>query len=213
VTSSGKIDWLVTAGLLVLSVVPIAAGTVRVFELGAGTEITPNNARFFAAPLPFVLHIFSATVYCVLGAFQFNAGLRRRKLGWHRVSGKILVPCGLVVALSGLWMTLFYPTGIESPAKFDGQFLSAIRLLVGTAMAAFLCFGFAAVRRHDIAQHSAWMIRAYALGLGAGTQVLTHLPWFIFPSIQGEMARTLFMSAGWAVNLGVAQWLIWRWPR
>lgn len=210
-TSPGKTDWLVTAGLLALSVIPIAAGTVRVFELGVGTEITPKNARFFSVPLPFVLHIFSATVYCVLGAFQFNASFRRRKLGWHRVSGQILVPCGLVVALSGLWMTLFYPTGIESPEKFDGQILSAIRLLVGTAMAAFLCFGFAAVRRHDIAHHSAWMIRAYALGLGAGTQVLTHLPWFLFPSIQGEMARTFFMSAGWAINLGVAQWLIWRW--
>lgn len=210
-TSPGKTDWLVTAGLLALSVIPIAAGTVRVFELGVGTEITPKNARFFSVPLPFVLHIFSATIYCVLGAFQFNASFRRRKLGWHRVSGQILVPCGLVVALSGLWMTLFYPTGIESPEKFDGQILSAIRLLVGTAMAAFLCFGFAAVRRHDIAHHSAWMIRAYALGLGAGTQVLTHLPWFLFPSIQGEMARTFFMSAGWAINLGVAQWLIWRW--
>ncbi len=45
------------------------------------------------------------------------------------------------------------------------------------------------------------MMRSYALGLGAGTQVLTHLPWYLFPSIHGELARTLFMAAGWGINL------------
>jgi hypothetical protein len=54
------------------------------------------------------------------------------------------------------------------------------------------------------------MMRSYALGLGAGTQVFTHLPWFLFPSIRGELARTLFMGAGWAINVGVAEWLISR---
>ncbi|HEX6941819.1 MAG TPA: hypothetical protein VF128_02760 [Gemmatimonadaceae bacterium] len=29
------------------------------------------------------------------------------------------------------------------------------------------------------AEHGDWMIRAYAIGMGAGTQVLAHLPWFI----------------------------------
>jgi hypothetical protein len=51
------------------------------------------------------------------------------------------------------------------------------------------------------------MVRAYALGLGAGTQVFTHIPWFVFPSIQGEMARTLCMAAGWLINVAVAEWL------
>ena len=105
-------------------------------------------------------------------------------------------------------MTQFYPTGGEPPASFDGPILYGIRLLVGLAMALFICLGFVAVRRRDIQQHRAWMMRAYALGLGAGTQVLTHLPWFLFPSIQGELARTLFMGAGWAINVAVAEWLI-----
>jgi hypothetical protein len=56
------------------------------------------------------------------------------------------------------------------------------------------------------------MIRAYALGLGAGTQAFTHLPWFLIPSIQGELARTLCMAAGWAINLAIAEWMIWREP-
>ena len=207
-TSSTKSDWLIPAGLIALSFIPIAAGTFRMVQLGAGAEITPDNARFFAAPLPVVLHIVSTVIYCVLGAFQFSPSFRRRKPNWHRAAGRMLIPCGLVAALSGLWMTQFYPRGIDPPTSFDGPFLYAIRLLAGSAMALFLCLGFAAVQRRDIPRHRAWMMRGYALGLGAGTQVFTHLPWFLFPSIHGELARTLFMGAGWAINLAVAEWLI-----
>jgi uncharacterized membrane protein len=210
VTTSERNDWFLVAGLLALSSIPIAAGSVRVFQLGIGAEVTPENARFFTKPLPFLLHIFSATLYCVLGAFQFSTSLRRRKLNWHRAAGRILIPSGLVVSISGLWMTVFYPIGVEPPASFDGPFLFAIRLLVGIAMAWFLCLGFVAIRRRDIAQHRAWMLRSYALGLGAGTQVITHLHWFMFPSIQGGLARTICMGAGWCINLALAQWLISR---
>ncbi|TDI14631.1 MAG: DUF2306 domain-containing protein [Acidobacteria bacterium] len=198
-------EWPVPAALIVLSAVPIAAGAVRIAELTGGAEITADNARFFAAPLPVVLHIISATIYCVLGAFQFAPGFRRRKPNWHRAAGRILVPCGLVAALSGLWLTQFYP-----PVDSDGPILYAIRLLVGSAMVLFICLGFDAIRRRDIPRHRAWMMRGYALGLGAGTQALTHLPWFLFPSIQGELTRALFMAAGWAINLAVAEWILLR---
>lgn len=166
--------------------------------LVGGAVITADNARFFAAPLPVKLHIVSAVIFCALGAFQFSPR-------WHRAAGRLLVPCGLVVALSALWMTQFYPA-----IHFDGPFVYGLRLLVGTAMALFLCLGVAAVRRRDIPRHQAWMMRGYALGLGAGTQVLTHIPWFVFPSMQGELARTVCMAAGWGINLAVAQWFISR---
>ena len=70
-TSSTRSEWLIPAGLIALSVIPVAAGTVRLVQLGGGAEITPDNARFFAAPLPVVLHIISASLYCIMGAFQF----------------------------------------------------------------------------------------------------------------------------------------------
>lgn len=208
--SSAKIDWLIPAGLIALGFVPIVAGTLRMIELSGGAEITSDNARFFAAPVPVILHIVCSIVYCGLGAFQFAPGLRSRRPGLHRTSGRILIPCGLVVALSGLWMTQFYPLANDSPAIYDGPFVYAIRLLAGSAMVLSLCLGVAAICRRDIQNHRDWMMRGYALGLGAGTQVITHLPWFLFPSIQGELARTLFMAAGWIINLAVAEWLIFR---
>lgn len=205
-TAAAKGDWLVPAGLVALGVIPVAAGALRVLQIAGGAAITPDNARFLAAPWPVLLHITSAVVYCILGAFQFAPGLRRRRPGWHRPAGRVLVPCGLVVALSGLWMTQFYP-----PANFDGPVLYGIRLVVGAAMAVFLCLGLVAVRRRDIPRHRAWMVRAYALGLGAGTQVFTHLPGVLFPVLHGELARTVFMASGWAINIVLAEWLIARW--
>src|SRR5688500_15549604 len=108
--SAGRCDSLVPAALLALSVVSVVAGIVRLAGLSGGAEITPENARFFAAPLPVVLHILTVIPFCIVGAFQFAPGFRRRNRGWHRAAGKLLAPCGLVAAFSGLWMTQFYPT-------------------------------------------------------------------------------------------------------
>jgi hypothetical protein len=55
------------------------------------------------------------------------------------------------------------------------------------------------------------MIRAYAIGIGAGTQVLTHLPWFIFTDVKpGETARGVMMGLAWVINIAVAEWIIRR---
>lgn len=203
-----KREWLVPAGLIILSVVPVIGGALRIAELTSGAEITPDNARFFASPVLVVVHIVSVTLYCILGAFQFAPGLRRWRLDWHRAIGKwILVPTGLAAALSGLWMAHFYPW-----PEYDGVLLYGLRLLFGSLMVLFIVLGTAAIRRRDFALHSAWMIRGYAIGLGAGTQVLTHIPWFLFPAIQGELSRALFMGAGWVINLAVAEWAIRRRP-
>ncbi|MGW0592347.1 DUF2306 domain-containing protein [Streptosporangium sp. NPDC002607] len=195
------------AALVVLSAVPMAAGAVRLTELTGGAEITSENARFFAAPLPVVLHILSVGLYSILGAFQFAPGFRRRRPAWHRVAGRVLVPSGLVAALSGLWMTLFYPRPVG-----DGDLLAGFRLVFGSAMVLAIVLGFAAIRRRDVARHRAWMIRGYAIGLGAGTQVLTHLFWFLFLGTPGEFPRALLVGAGWVINLAVAEWFIRRRP-
>jgi len=199
---SGSANWLVTA-LIVLSVIPLAAGAFRLTQLAGGADITPANARFFAAPLPVVLHIVSAALYIILGAFQFATGFRRRWPGWHRVTGRLVVVCGLLVGLSALWMTLFYPW-----PKGDGALLYALRLLFGSAMVASIVLGFAAIRRRDVMGHRAWMMRGYALGLGAGTQVLTLLVGELILGPPSELSRALLMGAAWVINLAVAEWAI-----
>jgi uncharacterized membrane protein len=203
---STKSDWLIPAALVAISVVPALGGAARVGQLFGGAPITAENARFFSAPRPILLHIPVAVLYCVLGALQFSTGLRARYRRWHRLSGRVLIPAGFVVAISGLWMTLNYPW-----APNDGAMVYAERLVFGTAMLLSLIFGVRAIVRRDFASHGAWMTRAYAIGLGAGTQVLTHLPWFIFVNLTpGELPRGIMMGAGWVINVIVAEWIVRR---
>lgn len=164
---AGSAKWLI-AGLLFLSAIPMAAGAFRLTELTGGAEVTPTNARFFASPLPVVVHIVSASVFALLGAFQFSTRFRRRRPGWHRIAGRLVAPAGLMVGLSALWMTLFYPRPVG-----DGDLLSAFRLLFGSAMIVSIVLGFTSIMRRDVPRHRAWMMRGYAIGLGAGTQALT----------------------------------------
>ena len=198
----GAPKWLVPA-LLMLSLPPLAAGAFRLGQLAGGAEITPANARFFAAPLPVVLHILGAAVYALLGAFQFSTGFRRRWPGWHRAAGWLLIPCGLVVGLSGVWMTLFYPR-----ANGDGDLLYALRLLFGSAMVVSIVLGVTTIRRRNVAGHRAWMARAYAIGVGAGTQMLTLMAGELIAGPPSELSRALLMGAAWVINLAVAEWAI-----
>ena len=71
--------------------------------------IAPENARFFDEPVSVVIHIATSLTFNILGALQFSPGLRRSRPHWHRIIGRLLVLPGFASALSGLWMTLFYP--------------------------------------------------------------------------------------------------------
>ena len=149
-----------------------------------------------------VVHIVCAVLYAVLGAFQFSATLRRRRPGWHRRAGRVLVALGLAVAVSALWMTQFYP---RQPGT--GELAYLFRLGFGFGMAASILLGLAAVRRGHITRHQAWMTRAYALALGAGTQVFTQgIGTPIFGT--GETTKDLLLGAGWVINLAVAEYVI-----
>ena len=196
--------WLAPVGLILLSVIPIIAGSIRLNQLSSGAA-TPENARFFAASLPVVLHIFAVSIYSLLGAFQFAPQFRKRFPQWHRLAGGILIPAALMTALTGLWMTQFYPH-----IKYDGFVLYVIRLIVGISMIAFILFGIDAIRRRKFIEHGNWMIRAYALAMGAGMQVFTHIPLMVFPGLQSEATRTLCMAMGWIINMAVAEWIIGR---
>jgi len=201
-----RAQWPVPTGLILLSLIPVIAGMMRLTELTGGAAITPQNARFFASPVPVVTHIVSVTIYSLLGAFQFVPSLRQRKrgrFGWHRMAGRILIPAGLLAALSGLWMSAFYPLP-------DGITDVPVRLLFGSAMLVSIVMGIIAIRRRDFVRHGAWMTRAYAIGVAAGTQALVLLPWILLVGPPGELIHALLMAAAWIINLAVAEYFIHR---
>lgn len=205
-TTFQRDGYLTALGLVALALVPAIAGIVRLTELGGGV-VTPDNARFIADPLPVITHIVSALVFAIAGAFQFAPGIRRRWPDWHRHAGRALVIAGLLTAQTGLQLNM----SPDLPVA-DTGLLVTLRIAVGAALMATLVIGIAAARQGDIPTHRAFMIRAYAIAMGAGTQVLTHMPYMLLVGAPDEGTRTVLMAAGWLINMAVAEWLIRRQP-
>lgn len=201
-----KTEWLLLVGLLVLSFVPVVGGTFRLAELGLGNtiEFLPINPRIESAPIPVIFHLVSSIAYCILGAFQFLPTLRKNHPLWHRVAGRLLVCAGVVSALSGLWMTHFY----AFPAQLQGTLLYVVRVIVSVAMVIFIGVAVSSILKKRVIKHQAFMIRAYALGQGAGTQVLITLPWLLSVGEPEGFTREILMSAAWLVNIAVGEWVI-----
>lgn len=196
-------DWWIPASLLALTFVPSAAGAARLVDLSGGR--TEENARFLDLPLPILVHIFGATTFCILGAFQFMPSLRRRRPRWHRLAGRVLVPAGVSGALSGMWMAAFADLPV-----YDNTALMWMRLFFGSIMVSGLVLGLRAILRRDIRTHQRWMARSYAVAQGAGTQALILGPMVLFVGQPGGNLKATAMGAAWVINLVVAERLVRR---
>lgn len=194
--------WLV-AGLILFSALPLSFGILRLMQLAGLSDIMPPAST---SPIALVGHIVGALAYTLLGAVQFSPMIRRRWPVWHRVAGRLALVGAALVVGSALWLTASYAT-----PTVGGLVLAAFRLAVASAMAAAIALGLAAVLRREIARHREWMIRAYALGLGAATQmfVLT-VAEMLAGGALNELNRALLMGLAWGINLMVAEWNIRR---
>ena len=112
----------------------------------------------------------------------------------------------MLAALTGLWMT----AGYAIPAALQGPLLYGVRIGVGLSMALAIGVSVRAILRRRIAQHRAWMVRAYALAQGAGTQVLILLPVTLTAGAPTFFFHDVLMALAWALNLLFAEWIIRR---
>ncbi len=195
----------IALGLVALSAVPLLGGAARLAGM-TGSHGGPMDARFVQSPWPVTVHILSASLFAALGAFQFDSSLRRTWPRWHRMAGRAVLLCGLLAATTGVWMTWAY----DIPRELQGPILFWVRVAVGSGMAMALMLALHAIRRGELPGHQVWMMRAYALGQGAGTQVLFLLPpqLLLGEAVTGS-PRDLLMTAAWLANLAVVEW-VWR---
>ena len=100
-------------------------------------------------------------------------------------------------------MTRFYPW-----PKGDGVIVYGLRLLFGSAMLGAILLAGDAIRRRNFAQHGDWMLRGYAIGMGAGTQPLTLMVGAMIVGPPTVLSRAILMGAAWVINLAVAEWII-----
>ena len=136
-------SWPVPAARVGLSIIPLTAGVLRLVQLAGGPAVMPADHRFTGFPVPLVAHIVGAALFALVGALQFVPRLRRRS--WHRRSGRMLVVAGLVVAISALWLTLFY-----QPQPGTGVVLYVFRLgVIGSGLLAPLALESRGLLRHS----------------------------------------------------------------
>lgn len=191
--------------LLFFSAIPILVATARLYQIPTG-QLPDVSAKFVVVPLAHFLHALAGVVFGVLGPIQFSGVLRRRFGPAHRVTGRLFVGFGLVLALSSLRLLWQFP-------EASTLVLASARLLAGLGLAAALLIALRAIRARDIARHRAWMIRSYALGMGSATVAFLMFPIFVITGepIEGYLSDLVFV-ASWGINIALAEWVIRRPP-
>lgn len=189
--------WLAITGLLLLSALPVVGGALRLGELSAAPQSAPPPALTVAI----VAHIVSMSAFCLIGAFQFSAALRRRR-GWHRAAGRWLIPAGVIAALSSI------PIGVFFGGSDDELALALIRVVFAAAMTVFLLRAVLAIRSEDFAAHGAEMTRAYAIAVSGGTQAVVVALWTICLGPVDVVNETWLVATGFVINSVAAEMLI-----
>jgi uncharacterized membrane protein len=189
--------------LVFCTLVPVMMAAVSVVQIPLGA-LPDDSLRLAAVPVAFFLHSLAGVLFGVLGPLQFVRALRHRYGALHRLCGRVFVLGGAALALSGLALLL-------QVQSITTGLLDAARGVFGLALIGALALGVAAARAHDRPRHRAWMIRAYAVGMGQGTVALVMFPIYL---ITGEPPRGLASDIAvvgmWLLNIAVGEWII-RW--
>lgn len=105
-----------------------------------------------------------------------------------------------VAVLSALFFGLLMPYGgpgeAIATALFGGLFLAAISR------------AFIAIRRHPVARHREWMIRAFAIAIGISTVRVVGAVFDVTLTPAGIRPPEIFVLSiwvGWAITLGAAE--------
>lgn len=201
-----KSEWAILVFIIAYSFLPTFGALFRVLELASGPAIMPANPRASAMPVPIVLHILSSFLFLILGGLQFLPSIRQMHPATHRTLGSVVAVAGCLSAGSGLWMTHVY----SFPISLQGSLLYWVRITLGLLMIGFIVWAILAIRSRNVFRHSALMLRAYAIGQGASTQAFIGIGWMILAGTEATgPLRDVQMVSSWAINLFVAEALIW----
>jgi uncharacterized membrane protein len=180
------------------TLIPVAVAATRVVQLPAGW-LPEDSLRLGVAPVALWAHALAGVLFGLLGPLQFARALRARFGALHRWSGRIFVLAGATLALSGLGLLL----RVDSIAT---PLLDIARAGFSAALLLALSLGLRAAVTRDRAAHRAWMIRAYALGMGGATVGLVFFPLYLLKGapITGLLSDSVFVG-WWLITLALAE--------
>ncbi|HEX9878193.1 MAG TPA: DUF2306 domain-containing protein [Gammaproteobacteria bacterium] len=163
-------------------------------------DVQRFDGRFAAHRLPTLLHVLPGGMLLTLAPLQFSRRIRSRHLRFHRWSGRALILTSFVVVLTGLYFGVLMPFGGPSEAIATALF--------GGFCLASVCRAFLAIRRHDVARHREWMIRAFAIAIGISTIRIVGGVFDFVLTPAGYRSQEVFVLAfwtGWLITLATAE--------
>ncbi|RYF42262.1 MAG: DUF2306 domain-containing protein [Comamonadaceae bacterium] len=185
------------------TLIPVMTAAVSVVQIPLGA-LPEDSRRLAAVPVAFFLHALAGFLFGVLGPLQFVRALLLRFGTLHRLAGRVFVLAGAGLALSGMAMLL----QVES---ITTGLLDGARGVFGLALFAALVMGVAAARARDMLRHQAWMIRAYAVGMGTGPAALVLFPIYL---MTGEppmgLASDVVVVGMWLLTIAAGEWVVRR---
>jgi uncharacterized membrane protein len=137
--------------------------TIRLSDMSRNPPGTDAfGIRYVQHPRVALVHIIPGLLFLTFGSLQFVTRLRQRHIRVHRRLGWALAASA---AVSGVFALA---AGFTLPA-FGGITTQAATVVFGGIFLFSVAKAIRHIRRKEIARHREWMIRAYALAMGAAT--------------------------------------------
>ncbi len=183
--------------------IPVLTASVETVQIATG-NYPEDSAHLAVAPLSWFLHMLTGVAFGIAGPVNFVLALRRRFGRLHRMTGWIFFGSALVLGLTSF--SLLFSVEPQRTAIVD-----IARGVFGLVLLLAIAKAIAAIKRRDIQGHRAWVIRAYAVGMGLGTVGLVFFPIYIVTGAPPMgLASDLLFAVSWALNVGFAEWVIRR---
>lgn len=178
----------------------IALVSTRYFFVSPEKAADPALGPKFARHLPLLLtHVAGGIVALALGPWQFWGRFRNRFLAFHRWVGRVYLLGIFVGGVAGLAMATIAFGGLPSQLGFGG-------LAVAWLVTGFLALQ--RIRQGNVRAHREWMIRSYALTLGAVT-LRIWLPLLLSLGLEFSTAYPMIAWLSWVPNVVVAEVYLW----
>ena len=187
-----------TLGWYTMMLGAVAIGAYAILQaLLPGIRGSFVNDMISATPASASLHFLLGGVVIIVGALQFHKGLRSSRPIVHRWMGRIYMVGVLLGGLAGLYLSFNSFGGLVTHFGFG---MLAVLWLFTTGMA------YQHIRAGNVRMHQQWMIRSYALTLGAVT-LRIYLGFAVALGLDFEAAYQAISWLAWVPNLVIAEWL------
>jgi predicted membrane protein DUF2306 len=209
--TSNKADswmWGITIFLVLIGIV-IVLHRLIVLNTPANATLKTIESRspvpddgFFAHPLLTQVHVIPGLIFMLLAPLQFVKPLRTSYPRVHRMTGYIVLVCGLIIGTTALIMGFIMSIG--------GLTETLAVTFYGTVFLFSLTRAYLYIIKRETALHREWMIRALAVALAVSTTRPIVGLFFATSRFTGLTVQQFFGVAFWiAFTLHVIVAEIW----